>query len=115
MKLLKEFFTAHYDPSTGKIGGCRKNGFAYFHELRHQEQFDDRWTFWLNTYSAWFGQLFGTFLFILLTTAGQMWNGLAMLGVMFLPHLTIVFILEIDAWIQGVIYYRRFKKDYKRS
>lgn len=95
----KELFTAHYNTLTGTIEGCRPGSLAYYHEARHHHQFKIPAIKWFN------------FIFNLIYYPGSIFilcfsyyhdiftGGLAIVGILSIPDLILILLLEIDAWI----------------
>jgi hypothetical protein len=102
-----EFFTASYDPDINKIRGCRYHSFAWHHEDRHRQQFQNETISKLKhglsllMHGSLFALFIGTIMiFILKKDLGLgMWVIAAALNI---PYVLFILGLEIDAWVYSV-------------
>lgn len=99
MQTIREFFTASYDPTYNRIVGCRENSFAWFHELRHKKQFENKKVYGIATFFHMIFYAFGSG-FLFLGMSNKVWLGGIILVA--IPYLVFSWMLEIDAWIFGV-------------
>lgn len=105
----------YYDNDSKQIHNAEKNTYAYFHEERHrlQDLYTPLHTFMNIThiygyYSAIIGGLF--FLIFKKYMLACLFVAISMY-----PFLVIITLLELDAYIFGLIYYLRFKYDNKNN
>ena len=103
---VKELFTARYDSDDNMIIGCKEGGIVWQHEARHKEQFNNS-IFKKFYYGSLFFFQIGGLAFLYITFTEPL--GFAGVGLVGTPHLIMVLLSEIDAWI--VAFCRKYKGD----
>lgn len=110
MNFLTEIFTARYEPNKNKICGCRKNSFAYLHELRHKQQINNKTINIIlnfNHITAYSCSFF--WLFFGIINLQLFHKCLMIIGLHFTPYVFCLFFLEVDAWIYSITNYIKYK------
>ena len=94
IKLIKEFFSAHYDPRTNKINGCTENTLIWHHENRHKNS-DEKYN--IGFIQTWviFGSIFMLGHFHSTDNDKMFWMFFLVIGISIL-------IPEVDAWIYAI-------------
>lgn len=106
-RTIKELFTASYDPRMDRIQGCEHGTLAWHHEDRHKAQFNNKKITWLNhglsliMHTSAFAAAIGTIMiFVLKDPLGLgLW---VIAGILSIPYVAFVIMLEIDAWIYSL-------------
>jgi len=101
---LKEI-CAWYDPNTGKIRNAKEGSLVYFHELRHKQQFNNKFMKVIFFMEIFLIRVLGTcFLlmaFLLDRSNFSLWVFSA--GIMLIPTAIVSIGIEVDAWIYAII------------
>lgn len=109
IKKSLSLLTAHYDNKTDSIHGCKKGGLVWFHEKRHQWQYNHPIIGFIIKAVYFIFIVFGSLilsLFIFCLLDGDVsfkFNTAAKaIGILITPHIILVWLLEIDAWIASI-------------
>ncbi len=110
IETLREFITAHYDPNLNMICGCRPGGFVWYHEQRHKEQFEHKIVSGILKSVHILFYTFSLFFLIFGLMNNFLKPSLHMIGLLAVPYLISLLLIEIDAWIVSVIRYWKSKR-----
>lgn len=115
IKLLFDSFYAYYNSGNGEIGNCKKNSYSYFHELRHKHQDDFTPLNSIAVFLYCFGYYINMIMLLILMTSKEYVICFIVMGIIALPHILIMTILEADAYIFGLVYYLKYLRGVKSN